>query len=110
MISGIGKPTGIKPPRMRASQALNAKDSAYATAVLSFAVMSDPRLPLKIRPVPGGFAFAFAGGGRHIYVYGREPHVAQAAGSLTIDEATALAQEIARAPTAAWTTARTELI
>lgn len=64
--------------------------------------MSNPRLPLKIKPVPGGFAVAFARGGQHIYIYGREPHVAQAAGSLTIDEAKALAQEIARALTAAW--------
>ncbi len=64
--------------------------------------MSDPRLPLKINLVPGGFAVAFTRGGQHIYVYGRDPHVAQAAGSLTIDEAKALAQEIARALTAAW--------
>ena len=64
--------------------------------------MSDPRLPLKIKPVPGGFALAFARGGQHIYVYGREPHVASAADTLSIDEAKALAQEIARALTAAW--------
>ena len=63
--------------------------------------MSDPRLPVKIKRVAGGFAVAFARGGQHIYVYGREPHVASAADTLSIDEAKALAQEIARALTAA---------
>ena len=65
-------------------------------------LVSNPRRPLKIKPVPGGFAVAFANGGQHIYVYGREPHVASAAGSLTTDEARALAQEVARALTVAW--------
>ncbi|MEX0852028.1 MAG: hypothetical protein WD036_01900 [Bauldia sp.] len=64
--------------------------------------MPDPRLPLKIKPIPGGFAIAFADGGQHVYVYGREPHGAQAAGSLTINEAKPLVQEVARAVTAAW--------
>ncbi len=64
--------------------------------------MSDPRLLVKIHPIAGGFALAFANGGQHIYVYGREPHVASAAGTLTIDEAKTLAQEMAPALTAAW--------
>lgn len=64
--------------------------------------MSDPRLPVKIKPIPGGFAITFASAGQHIYIYGREQHVAQAAGSITIDEAKGLAQEIARALTALW--------
>ena len=58
--------------------------------------MPDPRLPLKIKPIPGGYAISFADGTQAIYVYGREPHVAAAAGTLTIDEAKALARELAR--------------
>ena len=67
-----------------------------------FIAMSDPRLPVKIKPIPGGFAITFVSGGQHIYIYGREPHVAQAAGSITIDEAKELAQDVARAMTALW--------
>ncbi len=48
-----------------------------------------------------GFALAFAIGGQHVYIYGREPHVASAADTLTIDEAKALAQEMAGALTTA---------
>lgn len=64
--------------------------------------MSDPRLPVKIKPVPGGFTLVFASGGQHVYIYGREPRVSQSSGSLTIEEAKALTQEIARALTTAW--------
>jgi len=64
--------------------------------------MPDPRLPLKIKPVAGGYAIAFANGGQHVYVYGREPHIASAAGALTLDEAKVLAQELARMMTEAW--------
>jgi len=63
---------------------------------------NDPRLPITIKRVPGGFALVFANGGPHIYIYGREPHVASSAGSLTIDQAKALAQDAARALTKAW--------
>ena len=44
----------------------------------------------------------FADGGQHIYIYGREGHVASAASALTIDEAKSLAQDVARALTDAW--------
>jgi hypothetical protein len=64
--------------------------------------LADPRLPLKIRQLPGGYAIEFADGRRPVMVYGREPHVAPAAKTLTLDEARELAQEIARALTAAW--------
>jgi hypothetical protein len=63
---------------------------------------ADLRLPLKIRQLPGGYAIEFPDGRRPVMVWGREPHVAAAAKALTIDEARELAQEIARALTAAW--------
>ena len=64
--------------------------------------MPDPRLPLTIKPLPGGFAIEFSDGSTPIYIYGREHHIAAAAKSLTLDQARALAQEAARALTAAW--------
>ena len=64
--------------------------------------MADRRLPLKIRPLPGGFAIEFADKSRPIIVYGREARVAKAANALTLDEAKTLAQDVARALTAAW--------
>ena len=48
--------------------------------------------PRDLKALPGGFAIGFANGGQHIYVYGREPHVSQAAGSLTIEQAKSLAK------------------
>ena len=59
-------------------------------------------MPLKIRPLPGGFAIEFADKSKPIMVYGREPHVARAANSPTLDEAKLLAQDVARALTIAW--------
>ena len=64
--------------------------------------MPDPRLPLSIKPLPGGYRIEFSDGRSPIYIYGREPHATTAVNSLTIDEARALAQEVARALTAAW--------
>lgn len=64
--------------------------------------MPDKRLPLKIKPLPGGYAIHFADGRRAFIIYGREPHVANAAQTFTMDEARELAQEVARALTAAW--------
>ena len=64
--------------------------------------MADARLPLKIKPLPGGFAIQFPDGRQPIVIYGREPHVARAANTLTLDEAKALAQDVARALTSAW--------
>ena len=61
--------------------------------------MPDPRLPLTIKLLPGGFSVQFADGSRPIMIYGRDPHVASAANSLTLDEARELAQEVARALT-----------
>ena len=54
--------------------------------------MADRRLPLKIKPLPGGYAIQFADGSKPIIIYGREPHVARAANALTINEAKALAR------------------
>lgn len=64
--------------------------------------MSHARLPLKVRPVPGGFAIIFADGRVPIVVYGREKRVASATHALTLDEAREVAQEIAQALEAAW--------
>ena len=64
--------------------------------------MPDRRLPLHIKPLPGGYAIQFADGSKPIVIYGRELYVARAANALTLDEARALAQEVARALTAAW--------
>ena len=65
--------------------------------------MADRRLPLKIKPLPGGFAIEFADKRQAIMVYGRDPHVARAAANaVTLDEAKTLAQEIARTLTEAW--------
>ena len=91
-----------RPANARSRLLRLAQGALTRCGVLSFAAMFDPRLPLKIAPVPGGFVVAFARGGQHIHVYGREAHVAQAAGTLTIDEAEARAQDISRVLTAAW--------
>ena len=64
--------------------------------------MADARLPLKIKPLPGGFAIQFADGSKPIIIYGREPYVARAANTLTLDEAKALAQDVAKALTMVW--------
>ena len=64
--------------------------------------MADARLPLTIRRLPGGFCIQFADGRPAIIIYGRQPHVARAANALTIDEAKALAQDVAKALTIAW--------
>ena len=64
--------------------------------------MPDPRLPLHIKSLPGGYAIEFSDGRSPIYIYGREPHATTGVNSLTLDEARALAKEVARALTAAW--------
>jgi hypothetical protein len=64
--------------------------------------MPDPRLPLTIISLPGGYSIAFADGTRAIMIYGRDPYVAHASGALTLDEAKALAQEVVRTLTEAW--------
>ena len=64
--------------------------------------MPDPRLPIKIRPMPGGYAVEFADGSPPLRVYGREAHIARAANTRTMAEAKGLAQDVARALTALW--------
>ena len=64
--------------------------------------MADTRLPLKIRRLPGGFAIQYADGRRALIVYGHPAGNAHAANGLTFDEAKAVAQDVARALTAAW--------
>ncbi len=64
--------------------------------------MTDLRLPLTIKPVPGGFAIVFADGEQRIFVEGQDPLAAAAGSSQAEDEALELAKEIARALMAAW--------
>ena len=65
--------------------------------------MLDSRLPLKIRPVPGGFAIVFADGGQHIYIEGGDHGAGtQLDGTLTSEQAMDLAKEVAGALMAAW--------
>ena len=54
--------------------------------------MADAQLPLKIKPLPGGFAIQFADGSKPIIIYGREPYVARAANTRTLDEASGFAR------------------
>lgn len=64
--------------------------------------MPDKRLLLTIKPLPGGYAIHFADGRRAFIIYGRDPTVARAADSFTMEEAKELAQEVARALTDTW--------
>ena len=68
-----------------------------------FLRMPDSRLPLKIRPVPGGYAIVFADGGQHLYVAGHDTRDgALLQGALTREQALDLAKEIASALMMAW--------
>lgn len=60
--------------------------------------MHDARPPIKIMRIPGGYTVNLADG-RKLWIYGREPEVARAANAMTLDEAEALAKEVARALT-----------
>ena len=63
--------------------------------------MSDPRLPIRIRSFTGGYVLALADGNR-LWIYSRDLTIAKAARALTPEEAKALAKEVARALTKAW--------
>jgi hypothetical protein len=63
--------------------------------------MPDSRLPLTIRPVPGGFSIVFADGGQHVFVQGQNPFT-QVEQTLSSDQTLDLAREIAGALMAAW--------
>ena len=70
--------------------------------VLSSARMSDPRLPIAIRKLPGGYRLQFNDGKSSMMVYGTGADTAHATGSLTTEEARALAEEVVRILTEAW--------
>lgn len=63
--------------------------------------MTDSRLPIKIKRIPGGYTLNLADG-RKLWIYGREPQVARAADAMTLDEAEQLAKDVARALTRQW--------
>ena len=64
--------------------------------------MSDPRLPISIKRLPGGYRLQFNDGISSMMVYGTGVDHARATGSLTMEEARVLADEVARILTAAW--------
>jgi len=63
--------------------------------------MPDTRLPIKVLRIPGGAVVRLATGER-LYIYGRRPEIAKQAKSMTIEEAEALATDVARTLTEAW--------
>ena len=64
--------------------------------------MSDPRLPIAIKKLPGGYRLQFNDGKSSMMVYGTGADIALASGSLTTEEARALAEEVVRILTDAW--------
>ena len=70
--------------------------------VLSSARMSDPRLPIAIKKLPGGYRLQFNDGKSSMMVYGTGADTAPAAGSLTTEEARALAEELVYTLTKVW--------
>ena len=64
--------------------------------------MSDPRLPITIKKLPGGYRLQFNDGRASMMIYGSGDDTAHAAGSLTSDEARGLAEEVVQVLTAAW--------
>jgi hypothetical protein len=70
--------------------------------MLSSARMSDPRLPIAIKKLPGGYRLQFNDGKSSMMVYGTGADTAHASGSLTTEEARALAEEVAGILTGAW--------
>jgi hypothetical protein len=64
--------------------------------------MSDPRLPIAIKKLPGGFRLQFNDGKSSMMVYGTNADTARATGALTNEEAGALAEEVARILAEAW--------
>jgi hypothetical protein len=70
--------------------------------VLSSARMPDPRLPIAIKKLPGGYRLQFNDGKSSMMVYGTGADTARATGSLTTEEARELAEEVVRILTEAW--------
>jgi hypothetical protein len=64
--------------------------------------VSDPRLPITIKKLPGGYRLQFADGKSSLIVYGADASIAHASGSLSIEESNELAQEIAAVLTREW--------
>ena len=63
--------------------------------------MTDSRLPITVVRIPGGAKLRFANG-ESLYVYGRDPKIASQANAMTLEEAEALAKDVARALSEAW--------
>lgn len=64
--------------------------------------MSDPRLPITIKRIPGGVTINLATGER-MFLYGRDSvDVARQSGDMTREEAEQLAADVARTLTDAW--------
>jgi hypothetical protein len=64
--------------------------------------MSDPLLPIAINRLPGGYRLQFNDGMSSMMVYGAGADTAHASGTLTMEEAKVLAEEVARILTEAW--------
>jgi hypothetical protein len=63
--------------------------------------MPDPRLPINIAAMPGGFVIRMATGA-DLWIYTRESPIPSTASALTPEEGEALAHEIARLLTDQW--------
>jgi hypothetical protein len=70
--------------------------------VLSSARMTDPRLPIAIKKLPGGYRLQFNDGKSSMMVYGTNADTALATGSLSTEEARAFAEEVALILASAW--------
>ena len=64
--------------------------------------MPDPRLPIAIKKLPGGYRLQFNDGKSSMMIYGTGADTAAAAGSLTTGEARALAEELVYILTKVW--------
>ena len=64
--------------------------------------MPDPRLPIAIKKLPGGYRLQFNDGKSSMMIYGTGADTAAAAGSLTTEEARALAEELVYILTKVW--------
>ena len=64
--------------------------------------MPDPRLPIAIKKLPGGYRLQFNDGKSSMMIYGTGADTAAAAGSLTTEEARALPEELVYILTKVW--------
>ena len=64
--------------------------------------MVDPRLPIAIKKLPGGYRLQFNDGKSSMMIYGTGADTAAAAGALTTEEARALAEELVHILTKVW--------